>query len=182
MAPNAIIYKVELQISDMDRNYYATHVLTLAKHPSETEERLMVRLLSFALFADDYLEFGKGLSSDSEPDLWRKEFTGVIALWIELGQPDESRIRKACGRAEHVVVINYHGNASDIWWDKIGGALDRLDNVSVIDIPAEQVAALPSLLGRSMRLNCLIQDRHVQLMDASHSVEIEPQWRLSAEA
>lgn len=182
MAPNAIIYKVELQISDMDRNYYATHVLTLAKHPSETEERLMVRLLSFALFADDYLEFGKGLSSDSEPDLWRKEFTGVIALWVELGQPDESRIRKACGRAEHVVVINYHGNASDIWWDKIGGALDRLDNVSVIDIPADQVAALPSLLGRSMRLNCLIQDRHVQLMDASHSVEIEPQWRLSAEA
>ena len=181
MAPNAIIYKVELQISDMDRNYYATHVLTLAKHPSETEERLMVRLLTFALFAADYLEFGKGLSSESEPDLWRKEFTGVIALWIELGQPDESQIRKACGRAEHVVVVNYHGNASDIWWDKEGGALYRLNNVSVIDLPAAQVAALPSLLGRSMRLNCLIQDRHVQLMDADHSVEIEPQWRLTAD-
>ena len=181
MAPNAIIYKVELQISDMDRNYYATHVLTLAKHPSETEERLMVRLLTFALFAADYLEFGKGLSSESEPDLWRKEFTGVIALWIELGQPDESQIRKACGRAEHVVDVNYHGNASDIWWDKVGGALDRLNNVSVIDLPAAQVAALPSLLGRSMRLNCLIQDRHVQLMDADHSVEIEPQWRLTAD-
>ncbi len=182
MAPNATIHKVELQISDMDRNYYATHVLTLAKHPSETDERLMVRLLTFALFADDYLEFGKGLSSDSDPALWRKEFTGVIALWIELGQPDESKIRKACGRAEHVVVVNHHGNASDIWWDKIGGALDRLSNVSVIDIPSDQVAALPALLGRSMRLNCIIQDRHIQLMDDSHSVEIEPQWRLTAES
>ncbi|MEO7916237.1 MAG: YaeQ family protein [Dokdonella sp.] len=182
MAPNAIIYKVELQISDMDRHYYATHTLTLAQHPSETEERLVVRLLTFAMFADEYLEFGKGLSTDAEPDLWRKELTGEIGLWIELGQPDETRIRKACGRADQVVVVNYHGRAADVWWDKISGPLERQRNVSVIDIPAEQVEALTGLLSRTMRLTCIIQDHHVQLMDAEQSVEIEPQWRLKAGA
>jgi uncharacterized protein YaeQ len=116
MALNATIYKAELQVSDMDRHYYATHALTLARHPSETEERLMVRLLAFALYADERLEFGKGLSADDEPDLWRKDYSGDIQQWIELGQPDEARIRKACGRAEQVVVINYGGRAADVWW------------------------------------------------------------------
>jgi uncharacterized protein YaeQ len=110
MALNSTIYKVELQISDMDRHYYATHALTLARHPSETEERLMVRLLAFALYADDRLEFGKGISDEDEPALWRKAYTDEIELWIELGQPDEARIRKACGRSRQVVVINYGGN------------------------------------------------------------------------
>jgi uncharacterized protein YaeQ len=110
MALNSTIYKVELQISDMDRHYYATHALTLARHPSETEERLMVRLLAFALYADDRLEFGKGISDEDEPALWRKAYTDEIELWIELGQPDETRIRKACGRSRQVVVINYGGN------------------------------------------------------------------------
>src|SRR5690348_18273606 len=102
MALNSTIYKVELQISDMDRHYYATHALTLARHPSETEERLMVRLLAFALHADDRLEFGKGLSDEDQPALWRRAYTDEIEQWIELGQPDEARIRKACGRARRV--------------------------------------------------------------------------------
>jgi len=98
MALNATIYKAELQVSDMDRHYYATHTLTVARHPSETVERLMVRLLAFALYADERLEFGKGLSDGDEPALWRKAYSGDIEQWIELGQPDEARIRKACGR------------------------------------------------------------------------------------
>src|SRR4249920_1896129 len=135
MAPKATIYKAELQVSDMDRHYYATHALTLAQHPSETNERLMVRLLAFALYADERLEFGRGLSSDDEPDLWRKSLTGEIEQWIELGQPDEQRIRKACGRARQVVVVNYGGRSADIWWDKIGTGLARSNNLTVIDIP-----------------------------------------------
>ncbi len=106
MALNSTTYRIELSISDMDRGYYATHTLTLARHPSETDERLMVRLLVFALRADERLLFGKGLSSDDEPDLWRKDLTGDILEWIELGQPDEQRIRKACGRARQVVVVS----------------------------------------------------------------------------
>src|SRR5690242_20631572 len=140
MALNATIYKAELQVSDMDRHYYATHALTLARHPSETEERLMVRLLAFALHADERLEFGKGLSSEDEPDLWRKALSGEIEQWIDLGQPDEQRIRKACGRAREVIVVNYGGRASDVWWEKNAGALARSKNLVVLDVSAATAA------------------------------------------
>ncbi|WP_266168902.1 YaeQ family protein [Dyella subtropica] len=179
MALNATIYKAELQISDMDRHYYATHALTLARHPSETEERLMVRLLAFALHADDRLEFGKGLSTDDEPDLWRKAYTGEIEQWIELGQPDEARIRKACGRAQQVVVINYGGRTADIWWDKTGASLARHRNLTVLDIPAATVEALLELTQRGMRLQCLIQDAQLQMMSETNTVSVEPVRRMS---
>ncbi|WP_266160415.1 YaeQ family protein [Dyella silvatica] len=180
MALNATIYKVELQISDMDRHYYATHALTLARHPSETEERLMVRLLAFALYADERLEFGKGLSNDDEPDLWRKAYTDEIELWIDLGQPDEARIRKACGRSQRVVVINYSGRGADIWWDKIANSLSRSKNLTVLDIPASTVEELTHLLERGVRLQCLIQDGQVQLMTDTLAVAIDPQQRMTA--
>jgi uncharacterized protein YaeQ len=180
MALNSTIYKVELQISDMDRHYYATHALTLARHPSETEERLMVRLLAFALYADDRLELGKGLSEEDEPALWRKAYTDEIELWIELGQPDESRIRKACGRSRQVVVISYGGNAAEIWWSKVGSALTRNRNLTVLDIPTSTVTALVGLLQRGMRLQCLIQDGQLQLMNDTDAVAVDPVKRMVA--
>ena len=127
MAIKSVIYKVQLQVADMDRHYYATHPLTLAQHPSETDERLMVRLLAFALHADERLEFGRGLSTDEDPDLWQRDYSGQVERWIELGQPDESRIRKACGRSREVVVLNYGGRAADLWWEKNASALARHD-------------------------------------------------------
>ena len=93
MAPKATVIKAELQVTDLDRHYYASHNLTLAQHPSETDERLMVRLLAFALHADERLEFGRGLSDEDEPALWKRNYSDEIELWIELGQPDESRLR-----------------------------------------------------------------------------------------
>ncbi|TPG08260.1 YaeQ family protein [Rhodanobacter glycinis] len=179
MALNSTIYKVELQISDMDRHYYATHALTLARHPSETEERLMVRLLAFALYADERLEFGKGISDEDEPALWRKAYTDEIELWIEVGQPDETRIRKACGRSRQVVVISYGGNAAEIWWNKIGAALGRNKNLTVLDIPAGTVSELVELLQRGMRLQCLIQDGQLQLMNDADAVAIDPLRRMA---
>jgi len=179
MALNSTIYKVELQISDMDRHYYATHALTLARHPSETEERLMVRLLAFALYADDRLEFGKGISDEDEPALWRKAYTDEIELWIEVGQPDETRIRKACGRSRQVVVIGYGGNAAEIWWNKIGASLSRNKNLTVLDIPASNVAELVELLQRGMRLQCLIQDGQLQMMNDTDSVSVDPRKRMA---
>jgi uncharacterized protein YaeQ len=163
----------------MDRHYYATHALTLARHPSETEERLMVRLIAFALYADDRLEFGKGISDEDEPALWRKAYTDEIELWLEVGQPDETRIRKACGRSWQVVVINYGGNTADIWWGKVGAVLARNRNLTVLDIPAATVTALPSLLQRGMRLQCLIQDGQLQMMDDTHSVSVDPLRRMA---
>ncbi len=180
MALNSTIYKVELQISDMDRHYYATHALTLARHPSETEERLMVRLLAFALYADERLEFGKGISDEDEPALWRKAYTDEIELWIEVGQPDETRIRKACGRSRQVVVISYGGNAAEIWWNKTGATLARNKNLTVLDIPAGTVAGLVTLLQRGMRLQVLIQDGQLQLMNEADAVAVDPRKRMVA--
>jgi len=178
MALNATIHKAELSISDMDRHYYASHALTLARHPSETEERLMVRLLAFVLYADERLEFGKGLSDEDEPALWRKAYTDEIELWIELGQPDEARIRKACGRARQVVVFTYGGRGADIWWDKLAGALARNDNLTVLDIPETDVRALAALCDRGMRLQCLIQDGELQLISGDRTLAIRPQARM----
>jgi uncharacterized protein YaeQ len=179
MAVNATVFRAELQVSDMDRHYYGTHALTLARHPSETDERLMVRLLAFALYASDDLEFGRGLSSDDEPDLWRKSLTGEIELWIDLGQPDESRIRKACGRARQVVIVNYSGRSADIWWDKVGGSLARSGNLTVIDIAEPTVDALAALADRGMRLQCMVQDGEVEIYGEGATVPIAKRVRMA---
>jgi uncharacterized protein YaeQ len=178
MALKSTIFKAELQVSDMDRHYYASHNLTLAQHPSETDQRLMARLLSFALLADERLEFGKGLSSDEEPDLWRRDYTGDIEQWVELGQPDESRIRKACGRAQQVVVVNYGGNIAEIWWAKNSTALQRLKNLTVIDLDASIVESIATLLERSMRFTAMIQDGELQLMTENHTIALRPIIRM----
>lgn len=174
MALKATIAKADLQISDMDRHYYASHALTLAQHPSETDQRLMVRLLAFALFADERLEFGRGISTEDEPDLWSRDYTGDIELWIDLGQPDESRVRKACGRARQVVIVTYGGRAAETWWNKASSALSRLDNLRVIDIDGESVEALAALMQRSMRFDCLIQDGEVQWLSDAQPLSLRP--------
>jgi uncharacterized protein YaeQ len=134
MALKATIYKADLQIADMDRNYYAEHGLTIARHPSETDERVMIRVLAFALHASEALAFTKGLFDTDEPDLWQKDLTGAIDTWIEVGQPDEKRLLKACGRAEHVVVYCYSAT-SHIWWKGIANKVERARNLTVINIP-----------------------------------------------
>ena len=172
MAPKATIIKAELQVTNLDRHYYASHNLVLAQHPSETVERLMVRLLAFALFADERLEFGRGLSDEDEPALWERDDIGDIVQWIDLGQPDESRIRKACARAKQVVVVNYSGRGADIWWTKIADSLARLKNLTVLDIDEASVAAIAALFSRGMRLTAMIQDGELQLMDTETTVAL----------
>jgi uncharacterized protein YaeQ len=180
MALKATIVKAELQLSDMDRHVYGTHLLTLAQHPSETDERLMVRLLAFALHADERLEFGRGLGSEEEPDLWRRDYTGDIEQWIDLGQPDESRVKKACGRARQVVVVNYGGRSAELWWERVAPTLARLKNLTVIDLPSAVVQQLAGLLQRSMRLNCMIQDGEMHLMGDTGELTLRPTFRLSS--
>jgi uncharacterized protein YaeQ len=177
MALKATVVKAQLQVSDMDRHYYAAHALTLAQHPSETATRLMVRLLAFGLFADERLEFGRGLSSDDEPDLWRKSLTGEIEQWIELGAPDEARVRKACGRAREVIVIGYAGRASELWWEKNAAGLARCSNLRVLDLPPGSAEALAALYGKSMSLQCLVQEGEVQLMSETDAVTVVPAVR-----
>lgn len=177
MATKATVYKAELQVADMDRGHYGSHVLTLARHPSETEERMMLRLLAFALHADEALSFGRGISTDDEPDLWQKDLTGLIELWTDLGQPDERRIRRACGRARRVVIYNYGGNAADVWWRQHGAALAELKNLTVWRVPQAAGEALGGLAGRQMQLNCTIQDGQAWLSDGEHSIEVALELR-----
>ena len=174
MALKATVYKAHLNVADTDRGYYADHSLTLALHPSETEERLMVRMLAFALYASERLEFCRGISNDDEPDLWEKDLTGDILRWIELGQPDETRIRKACNRSREVGVITFGARASEPWWDKIAPALARHDNLTVLRIPAEASAALAELAERGMDWQVTIQDGVAYVTTAAGNVEVAP--------
>lgn len=172
MALKATVYKAELEIADIDRGHYASHSLTLARHPSETEERLMLRLLAFALYADQDLGFGRGLSTEGEPDLWLKDPTGTISLWIDLGLPDEKRLRRAAGRADRVVLIAYGGRAIDVWWAKNESKLKRIENLEVYALPFEIQQALAGMADRNMRLHCTIQDQQILLGDDQNSISL----------
>ena len=172
MAIKSTIYKVDLQIADMDRNYYGQHSLTLAKHPSETDERLMVRLIAFALYADEYLVFGKGLSDDEEPDLWLKDLTGAIQLWIDVGLPTERDIRKVCGRSKQVVVVLYGGRIADMWWTQNSKALLKNNNLTILNLPDTQ--ELTAAAERGLTMSCTIQDGQILVSHDTGSFDISP--------
>ncbi len=166
MALRATVYKVQLEVSDLDRSHFAEYPLTLALHPSETEERLMVRLLAFAMHAGVDLQFGKGLSAEDEAAVWEIDPTGEIKLWIDVGQPDESRIKKACGRSGRVVIYCYTRSA-EVWWKQNQSWLEKLDKVQVIQLSVEDSATLASLAQRNMNLSCTIQEGTVYLGEQS---------------
>ena len=172
MALKATICKAALQIADMDRNYYGEHSLTVARHPSETDERMMVRLLAFALNAHEHLAFGKGLSDTDEPDLWQKDLTGVIEHWVEVGQPDEKRLLRACGRSDRVTVYAY-GSRAALWWKPLAGNLERAKNLAVWRIPAAASQALEKLAARTMQLQCTVQEGQLWISNAAETVPVE---------
>lgn len=174
MALKATIFKVELSVADMDRNHFADYSLTLARHPSENDERMMVRLLAFMRHADELLAFGRGLSTDEEPDLWLKDLTGAIDLWIVVGQLDERWLRKAAGRARKVVAFTYGGRVADIWWEQNQATLSRLANLTVYRIAPESTQALADLANRSMSLQCTIQDGEMLITGEGGALTVEP--------
>ena len=175
MATKATIYKVLLNIANMDSHYYADHNLTMAKHPSETDLRLMVRLVAFILNADEELEFCKGISQEDEPDLWQKSLDGEIKLWIDLGQPDEKRIKKACGRSEKVIIYTYQEGMATSWWKQIQTSLTRFSNLQVIHLDIE--GDIEKIAKRAMSLQANISDNELTLIDEEHSVVIrEKSW------
>ena len=179
MALKSTIFKAELQIADMDRNHYQNYQLTLARHPSETDLRMMLRLLAFAMHADEQLTFTKGLCADEEPDLWQKSLSGEIEHWIDLGQPDERRIRKACGRADRVTICCYNQRSATIWWQQIKDKSDRFDNLTVFNLADDATQALAGLAQRNMQLQCTIQDGQIWLGNESETLMIEPELWLS---
>ena len=161
MALSATICKAELNVIDMDRHYYQQHSLTLAQHPSETDERLMVRLLAFALHASESLSFTKGLSTDDEPDLWQKSLSDDIELWIELGLPSEKRLKKACGRSQQVIVYTYGTGGADMWWKQMQSQISRFKNLTIRHIDSDTSQAMAGLVERSVDVQVSIQDQEI---------------------
>lgn len=172
MAVKATIFKAELQIADSDRNYYQTHELTLARHASETDERMMVRVLAFVCQAGPELAFTRGMVDADEPELWEKDLTGTILTWIEVGQPDEKRILKACGRAGQVIVYTYGAGAAT-WWAQNGPKLARAKNLTVFNVPVASTRELVKLVQRNMELQCHLEDGKVSLADEDTTVDVE---------
>ena len=175
MAIGSTIYKTQLSIADMDQNYYETHELTLAQHPSETTERLMMRLVAFALNAGDRLLLTKGIGAEDEPSLWEKNYGGEIELWIELGQIDEKRVRKACGRSSKVIVYTFNLKSAEAWWRQNSATFERFKNLSVIHL---NVQGLEALCERSMRLQCNISDLELSIHSEKGDVLIsQERWQ-----
>jgi uncharacterized protein YaeQ len=178
MAQNATIYKVELSVSDMDRHYYETHKLTVAKHPSETDERLMLRLIAFALNAHESLEMTKGLSTDDEPDIWQKSLSGELDVWVALGLPSEKVMRQSCSKAGKVVVYAYGGRPAEIWWDKNKNSTTRFENLQVVSFSEKDSSALAQLASRAMRLQVNIQDGDLMVSVGDSVLYLTPQnWK-----
>jgi len=186
MAIKSTIFKASLQIADIDHSYYADHALTLARHPSETDERMMVRLVALALHAhklqsvcagDGTLAFGAGLSDPESPDVWLRDFTGRTRLWIEVGQPEEKALIKACGKSDEVVLYCFN-HAAEVWWRGIESKLSRPQNLSVFRVPTDSSQALRAVAQRSMQLQATIQENALMLGDGTVTVDIEPvRWK-----
>ena len=179
MALKATVHKAEIIINDMDRGYYQTHALTLAQHPSETLERLMLRLVVFALHANEKLVFTRGISAVDEPEIWQKSDTGDIELWIDLGEPDERRLRQACGRASQVLLYSY-GRSSDIWWQNMKNKITRMKNLRVFHIAPTTLVELIKLHQRSMQLQATVQDNQLWLSSGDQCVLVEAEQLFGA--
>jgi len=178
MAQKATIYKVELSVCDMDRHYYETHKLTVAKHPSETDERLMVRMLAFALNAHENLELTKGLSTDDEPDIWRKSLSGELELWVALGLPSEKVVRQSCGKADKVIVYCYGGRTAEMWWEKIKNSTTRFENLQVVNLSDTNTGELAKLASRALKLQVNVQDGEAMVSVDDSIVYVSPtKWK-----
>jgi len=173
MALTATVFKARLSVSDLDRPYYGEHELVLARHPSETDERMMLRLLAFALHADEQLAFGRGLSNDDEPALWLKDLTGRITHWIEVGLPEERLLRRVCGRADRVSVYAY-GRRAGVWWQGLRDTVAALERLTVWQISDADAQSLQSFAGRGMTLQCTVQEGTVWLSDEKRTAELTP--------
>ena len=171
MALGATIVKLVLDVADNDRSYWATHELTLAQHPCEPDARVMVRIAAFALNAHEDLAFTRGMNVDDEPELWRRSATGEIDLWVDFGQLDERRIRKACGRARAVIVYTYAARKAEVWWRGVAPKLERFDNLSVVHLDD---AGFGALYGRKLHLQASVDGGELHLSDGTRGVSAAP--------
>lgn len=162
----------------MDRHYYETHRLTVARHPSETEGRLMLRILAFALNAHEALEMTRGISTEGEPDIWQKSRSGELEVWVTLGLPSEKLLRQSCSKAGKVVVYAYGGKSAEVWWDKARAGAERFDNLQVTCLSEADMEKLGTLANRAMKLQVNIQDGEVMVAAEDRFITLTPvSWK-----
>jgi uncharacterized protein YaeQ len=172
MAIKATIFKVDLSISDLDKHYYADHQLTIARHPSENDQRMMLRVLAFAFNAHEQLSFTRGLSENDEPELWQKSYSDEIELWIELGQPSEQRIKKGCNQSRDMIIYGYDHNAFSLWFEKEKNVLNMRKNLHIATVPENIGEQLAELVTRQMQIQCTIQDGQAWFNIADQNIEV----------
>lgn len=171
MALKPTIYKVNLSLSDMDRHVYGDFQLTVAQHPSENDARMMARLLAFFLNAHEDLAFTRGLSSVDEPELWLKSLDGQILKWIEVGQPEPARLKKACTLADEVRVYSF-GKSAATWWNLNQDAISVNKALTVSQFPWESVETLVGLIKRTMNLTVSITENILYISNEDSTVEV----------
>ena len=171
MALKSSVYKANVSLANLNTHYYEDIVLTMALHPSETEERLMYRLLAFLYSAHERLEVTVGLDNPDLPDIWQKNYTGDIEHWIDIGYPDEKKIKKAIGRSDLVSIFNYNSFKAKVWFGKNKSLLEN-KKVQVFHLEEEIQGSLETLVQRSMALNCMIEDNHIFLSNDSERIQI----------
>ncbi len=172
MALKSTINKATIHLSDMDRNHYETLQLTVAQHPSETNRRMMIRLIAYVLNANEHLQFGKGVSDEDEAAIWQINYSEEIELWIELGQLDDKRLKKACNRAQQVKLYCY-GTSVDTWWQQSQSKLSQFNKLSIERFSEETTQALAELADRSMEFQISIQDGQLWLTSGEETLLVE---------
>lgn len=175
MALKSTIFKLDLTVADITRGYYEDHSLTIARHPSETDLRMLVRIVTFALNASENLQFTKGLSTSDEPDIWEKSLTGEISHWIDLGQPLEKRIRQSCSKADRVSIYSYQKSTAKMWYDSVKDTVERFKSLSVTHLVLSDEKVVERIIDRTMKLNCVIEDEQLMLTSDKENLTIELQ-------
>ena len=162
MAQPAIIYRVNIQLSDVDRNLYQKLQTTVARHPSETPERLIARVLAYAVRFDPELAFTKGISAGDEPDLWIKGPDGRVTTWIEVGQPDPERLLKASRHAGRVILFAY-GPTRFRWENQHLSRLSAISNLTVLGIEYDFLSQIVARLQRAVNWELTITEGNLYL-------------------
>jgi len=158
MALSATIHSFAIRLADADRGVYETLNLRVARHPSETEEYLLTRVLAYCLEYAEGIGFSKGLSDTDEPAIAVRDLTGVMLSWIDIGAPEAPRLHKAAKTARRVAVYAHRDVAA--WLARLGGErIHRAELIEVFAVDKALIAALVQRLSRRMEFDLSVAER-----------------------
>ncbi|WP_299659555.1 YaeQ family protein [uncultured Psychromonas sp.] len=170
MALKPTIFKMNINVSNLDQDLYETIPLTIAQHPSETTERMVTRILAFVLNNQEFLSFTKGLSEADDPDIWAKNYSDEFLLWVDVGEPGFERIKKACRQAKSVKVYTFN-TKSNVWWKQSLKDFSKI-TAQVYQFDFEQIQSFASLVERTMDFSITLTDNVFYIAADKGSCEV----------